>query len=47
VRERPYSRKPDFNKKRLTAHLAAEGIAYIHTDRAGHAEADPRRGAPQ
>jgi uncharacterized protein (DUF488 family) len=30
VRERPYSRKPDFSKKRLTAHLAAEGIAYLH-----------------
>jgi uncharacterized protein (DUF488 family) len=30
VRERPYSRKPDFNKKRLGAHLAAEGIAYTH-----------------
>lgn len=30
VRERPYSRKPDFSKKRLTAHLAAEGIAYTH-----------------
>jgi uncharacterized protein (DUF488 family) len=30
VRERPYSRKPDFSKKRLTAHLADEGIAYLH-----------------
>ncbi len=30
VRERPYSRKPDFSKKRLSAHLAAEGIAYVH-----------------
>jgi uncharacterized protein (DUF488 family) len=30
VRERPFSRKPDFNKKRLSAHLAAEGIAYTH-----------------
>ncbi|NTU78853.1 MAG: DUF488 domain-containing protein [Chloroflexales bacterium] len=30
VRERPYSRKPDFSKKRLTAHLAAEGVAYVH-----------------
>ncbi len=30
VRERPYSRKPDFSKKRLSAHLAAEGIAYTH-----------------
>lgn len=30
VRERPYSRKPDFSKKRLAAHLAAEGITYIH-----------------
>jgi uncharacterized protein (DUF488 family) len=30
VRERPYSRKPDFTKKRLEAHLAAEGIGYVH-----------------
>lgn len=30
VRERPYSRKPDFSKKRLGAHLAAEGIGYTH-----------------
>jgi uncharacterized protein (DUF488 family) len=30
VRERPYSRKPDFSKKRFAAHLAAEGIAYTH-----------------
>jgi uncharacterized protein (DUF488 family) len=30
VRERPYSRKPDFSKKRLSAHLAAAGIAYVH-----------------
>ncbi|NJN17037.1 MAG: DUF488 domain-containing protein [Oscillochloris sp.] len=30
VRQRPYSRKPDFNKKRLTAHLAAVGINYVH-----------------
>jgi uncharacterized protein (DUF488 family) len=30
VRERPFSRKPDFNKKRLSAHLATEGIAYAH-----------------
>lgn len=30
VRERPFSRKPDFNKKRLSTHLAAEGIAYTH-----------------
>ena len=30
VRERPYSRKPDFSKKRLEAHLAAEQIAYLH-----------------
>jgi uncharacterized protein (DUF488 family) len=30
VRERPYSRKPDFSKKRLMAHLAAEGISYVH-----------------
>jgi uncharacterized protein (DUF488 family) len=30
VRERPYSRKPDFSKKRLMAHLEAEGITYLH-----------------
>lgn len=30
VRQRPFSRKPDFNKKRLTAHLAAVGIEYTH-----------------
>jgi uncharacterized protein (DUF488 family) len=30
VRERPYSRKPDFNKKRLAAHLADEAISYVH-----------------
>jgi uncharacterized protein (DUF488 family) len=30
VRQRPQSRKPDFGKKRLTAHLAAEGIGYTH-----------------
>lgn len=30
VRERPYSRKPDFTKKRLAAHLEAEGIGYVH-----------------
>lgn len=30
VRERPYSRKPDFGKKRLAAHLEAAGIGYIH-----------------
>lgn len=30
VRERPYSRKPDFTKKRLSAHLAADQIAYLH-----------------
>jgi uncharacterized protein (DUF488 family) len=30
VRERPYSRKPDFNKKHLAAHLEAEGIGYVH-----------------
>ncbi len=30
VRERPYSRKPDFSKKRLSAHLAAAGIDYAH-----------------
>ena len=30
VRQLPFSRKPDFSKKRLTAHLAAAGIGYIH-----------------
>lgn len=30
VRERPFSRKPDFSKKRLGAHLAAAQIDYIH-----------------
>lgn len=30
VRERPYSRKPDFSKKRLGAHLESAGMAYIH-----------------
>src|SRR5215212_1365171 len=30
VRQLPFSRKPDFSKKRLTAHLAAVGIAYTH-----------------
>ena len=30
VRQLPFSRKPDFSKKRLTAHLAASGIGYTH-----------------
>jgi uncharacterized protein (DUF488 family) len=30
IRERPYSRKPDFNKKRLTAKLSELGISYCH-----------------
>ena len=30
VRERPFSRKPDFSKKRLAAHLDAAGISYSH-----------------
>ena len=30
VRQLPFSRKPDFNKKRLTAHLAAADIGYTH-----------------
>ena len=30
VRQLPFSRKPDFSKKRLTAHLASVGIAYTH-----------------
>jgi uncharacterized protein (DUF488 family) len=30
VRQLPFSRKPDFSKKRLTAHLAGAGIGYTH-----------------
>jgi uncharacterized protein (DUF488 family) len=30
VRQLPFSRKPDFSKKRLTAHLTGVGIDYIH-----------------
>jgi len=30
VRQLPFSRKPDFSKKRLTAHLANVGIGYTH-----------------
>jgi uncharacterized protein (DUF488 family) len=30
VRQLPFSRKPDFSKKRLTVHLAAVGIEYTH-----------------
>ena len=30
VRQLPFSRKPDFSKKRLTAHLAAAEIGYTH-----------------
>src|SRR5919107_21329 len=30
VRQLPFSCKPDFSKKRLTAHLAGVGIAYTH-----------------
>ncbi len=30
VRHRPYSRKPDFSKKRLSAHLATVGLGYTH-----------------
>ena len=30
VRQLPFSRKPDFSKKRLTAHLAGARIAYTH-----------------
>lgn len=30
VRQLPFSRKPDFSKKRLTAHLAVVGIDYTH-----------------
>jgi uncharacterized protein (DUF488 family) len=30
VRQLPFSRKPDFSKKRLAAHLEASGIRYTH-----------------
>ena len=30
VRQLPFSRKPDFSKKRLTAHLVGVGIDYFH-----------------
>lgn len=30
VRQLPFSRKPDFSKKRLSAHLAGAGMAYTH-----------------
>ncbi|NJO81427.1 MAG: DUF488 domain-containing protein [Blastochloris sp.] len=30
VRERPFSRKPDFSKKRLGAHLTDIRIGYVH-----------------
>jgi uncharacterized protein (DUF488 family) len=30
VRQLPFSRKPDFSKKRLAAHLDTVGIAYTH-----------------
>jgi uncharacterized protein (DUF488 family) len=30
VRQLPFSRKPDFSKKRLAAHLAGVGIDYTH-----------------
>jgi uncharacterized protein (DUF488 family) len=30
VRQLPFSRKPDFSKKRLAAHLAEAGIDYVH-----------------
>ena len=30
VRQLPFSRKPDFTKKRFAAHLEAAGIAYTH-----------------
>ena len=30
VRQLPFSRKPDFSKKRLAAHLADAGIGYSH-----------------
>jgi uncharacterized protein (DUF488 family) len=30
VRQLPFSRKPDFSKRRLQAHLAAAGIDYTH-----------------
>jgi uncharacterized protein (DUF488 family) len=30
VRQLPFSRKPDFSKKRFGAHLAAAGVEYTH-----------------
>ncbi|HWQ14754.1 MAG TPA: DUF488 domain-containing protein [Roseiflexaceae bacterium] len=30
VRQLPFSRKPDFSKKRLRAHLEAAGVGYSH-----------------
>lgn len=30
VRQLPFSRKPDFSKRRLSGHLAAAGVAYAH-----------------
>lgn len=30
IRQRPYGRKPDFNKRRLSEYLAAAGIGYTH-----------------
>lgn len=30
VRQLPFSRKPDFSKKRLSAHLAAAGVGYTN-----------------
>lgn len=35
VRERPRSRRPEFNQARLEAALAAHGIAYLHDARLG------------
>ncbi len=38
VRQLPFSRKPDFSKKRLTAHLASVEIGYTHLAQLGTPE---------
>lgn len=35
IRDNPYSRKKDFSAKRLSAHLAAAGIGYLHLKQLG------------
>lgn len=36
VRELPWSRRPEFSKRRLELHLAAAGIRYVHLRAAGN-----------